>query len=251
MLTLTESEYNAIHPDRRSVWRTERDDQPNWERDRHLYMGKRTMMSGDGTCSLLIEGLSFIIVPDPVPSSYRGLSIESTPVGYVASSDDVDGEFSDGAWRQCGGTVVHAGTIAELKDAVDEALEEECPTCTLRNGLRVLNFSSAHQFKFADGTILEACSAERAKRLSMDLTETEELSDCGKFTKISMRFEMSAAVQREINSLRDARVDIVLCPLPVIELLRKQEQPKTGPVFAGIRRTDRTSGLIHIDRFCV
>jgi hypothetical protein len=27
-------------------------------------MGKRTMMSGDGTCRLLIEGLSFVIVDE-------------------------------------------------------------------------------------------------------------------------------------------------------------------------------------------
>lgn len=50
---------------------------PNWERDRHLYVGKRTIMSGDGTCSLLIEGLSFEIVdalPDPF-IAMRGIRV--------------------------------------------------------------------------------------------------------------------------------------------------------------------------------
>lgn len=65
MKQITLSEYNAIHSDHRSVWDTERDDLPDWPEKRHLYMGKRTMMSGDGTCSLLIEGLSFEIIDDP------------------------------------------------------------------------------------------------------------------------------------------------------------------------------------------
>jgi hypothetical protein len=128
---------------------------------------------------------------------------------------------------------------------------DSIPTCTLSNGLRVLNFSSAHQFRFADGTVLEACSGERAQSLSMDVQEVETPSACGRYKTIAMAFKMSDAVQREVDALRDAQVDIVLCPLPLIELLRRQPQPATGPIFAGIRRTDRVSGLIHIDRFCV
>jgi hypothetical protein len=128
---------------------------------------------------------------------------------------------------------------------------DSVPTCTLSNGLRVLNFSSAHQFNFADGTVLEACSAERSKWLAMDLKETETPSACGRFKMLSLTFSMSDAVQREVDAMRDAQVDIVLCPLPLVELLRRQPQPTTGPIFAGIRRTDRVNGLIHIDRFCV
>lgn len=64
MLRIFRSEYDATHSDFKGVWTTERDDQPNWERDRHLYMGKRTIMSGDGSCSLCIEGLSLKIYED-------------------------------------------------------------------------------------------------------------------------------------------------------------------------------------------
>jgi len=67
MKQITLSEYNKIGPDFRGVWTTERDDLPDWPQKRHLYMGKRTMMSGDGSCTLLIEGLSFEIIDDPPP----------------------------------------------------------------------------------------------------------------------------------------------------------------------------------------
>jgi len=48
----------AIHQDYRTVWTTERTDLPNWERDRHNYVGKRTLLREGG---LEIEGISFII----------------------------------------------------------------------------------------------------------------------------------------------------------------------------------------------
>ncbi len=61
MKRITLREYNAIHSDFRGIWTTERTDQPDWEANRLHYMGKRTMMAGDGSCALLIEGLSFEI----------------------------------------------------------------------------------------------------------------------------------------------------------------------------------------------
>ena len=67
MIRITQSEYNALHPGRRGLWTTEREDWPNWSEVRERYMGKRTMMSGDGTCSLLVEGMSFEIIPDEAP----------------------------------------------------------------------------------------------------------------------------------------------------------------------------------------
>ena len=65
MRTITEREYNALSPDFRDVWTTERTDMADWPQVRHQYMGKRTMMSYEagGTC-LLVEGLSFTITPN-------------------------------------------------------------------------------------------------------------------------------------------------------------------------------------------
>lgn len=64
MKTIKLSDYNAIHPDFRGVWTTERTDLPDWNDIREQYIGKRTMMSGDGRCTLLIEGMNFQIIDD-------------------------------------------------------------------------------------------------------------------------------------------------------------------------------------------
>lgn len=59
---MTLSEYNAIHPDFRGVWTTEREDWPDWPEVRHLYMGKRTLL--EAGCRLAVEGLHFEISND-------------------------------------------------------------------------------------------------------------------------------------------------------------------------------------------
>jgi hypothetical protein len=43
----------------------------------------------------------------------------------------------------------------------------------LSNGKRVANFSSPHEFKFVDGTILPAVSNEDAEKYKVDFIETE------------------------------------------------------------------------------
>lgn len=56
---ITQAEWDAIHPDYKSVWTTDRTDWPNWAEVREQYMGKRTLMRGG---SLGVEGISFEIV---------------------------------------------------------------------------------------------------------------------------------------------------------------------------------------------
>ncbi len=61
MLKLSKSKYEAIHPDFRGVWTTERTDIPNWDKLRHQFIGKRTLVHDN---ALQIEGLSFEILPE-------------------------------------------------------------------------------------------------------------------------------------------------------------------------------------------
>lgn len=71
MKRMTESEYAAQPADYRSVWTTERWDLPNWERDRRLHLGKRTLLVEDVISGpvLLIEGMGLQIVSDNVSNS--------------------------------------------------------------------------------------------------------------------------------------------------------------------------------------
>ena len=43
---------------------------------------------------------------------------------------------------------------------------------TLKNGLRVANFSSPHPFTFTDGTIIPAVEDEKARNLMLEVKET-------------------------------------------------------------------------------
>ena len=57
-LILTKKAYEAIHPDYRSVWTTERTDWAGWDMLRGQYIGKRTLMRN--SC-LYVEGMGLTI----------------------------------------------------------------------------------------------------------------------------------------------------------------------------------------------
>lgn len=57
-LVMTRQAYDAIHPDYRSVWTTERTDWAGWDSIRHQYMGMRTLMTQG---CLWVEGMGLTI----------------------------------------------------------------------------------------------------------------------------------------------------------------------------------------------
>ena len=120
---------------------------------------------------------------------------------------------------------------------------------TLKNGLKIANFSSAHPFHFDDGSVLEACQPERATALSLNAIESSVMVRGAEL--IQLRFEMTPEVQTAIDEASTLPVDFVLVPLPVLQLLRDKPVHGSGPLFVGIRRADRVSGQICSNRFCV
>lgn len=129
MKQITLAEYNKIHSDRRSVWTTERDDLPDWAEKRHLYMGKRTMMSGDGTCSLLIEGLSFEIIDDT----------PQTRIPYTIDNSGLCDRIYQG--HECVAEVVNGSRAKELIDAANATpdLLEALRECITEGGAACMN----------------------------------------------------------------------------------------------------------------
>lgn len=124
----------------------------------------------------------------------------------------------------------------------------QVPKVSLSNGLRVANFSSPHPFTFEDGSVLEACSAERAKTLMLGSIEVET-PNRGGWTDIGLEWELSAAVEDALIELeQDDEVDIVLVPFPVMTAL-KEAGRDVGKARV-IRVRDRVTKEIHIDRFC-
>lgn len=126
---------------------------------------------------------------------------------------------------------------------------------TLTTGLVVGNFSSPHEFKFTDGTVLPACSPERAKALELDTEEVETPSRDGRWTDIDIKFVMTDVVAGELLDAMASGVDVVLVPLPVMTAIKQDRrfeamvQYGTHP-FRVIRVADRVTKAVHTDRFC-
>jgi hypothetical protein len=126
--------------------------------------------------------------------------------------------------------------------------EEVVPVVTLSNGLRVANFSSPHAFTFVDGSVLPACSKERALRLMLDAHEHEEPGIKGT-TDIVLEWAMSLAVKQELAALQArSDIDVIIVPLPVMTVMKDGKMP-IGKCRV-IRVADRVSKAVHVDRFC-
>lgn len=122
------------------------------------------------------------------------------------------------------------------------------PVVTLNNGLTVANFSSPHPFTFVDGSVLPACSPERARTLMLGTLEHEERGIKGT-TDIVLEWAMSMAVEVALTELEaDPEVDLIVVPLPVMTVLKDFELP-IGKARV-IRVADRVTKAIHTDRWC-
>lgn len=128
------------------------------------------------------------------------------------------------------------------------------PIVTLANSVRVANFSSPHSFTFDDGTVLPACSADRAARLMLESRETQAASTLHpEIVDILLEFKMSAVVQEELIELHERTdFDVLLVPLPVMQAIR--EGYASGgfwfPRARVCRVVDRVSKTISSTRFC-
>ncbi len=84
---ITKAEWDAIHPDYKNVWTTERTDWPNWAEVREQYMGKRTLMRGG---SLGVEGISFEIIEEAKPQRPRVLIYVSGGIADYTADDGIE-----------------------------------------------------------------------------------------------------------------------------------------------------------------
>jgi hypothetical protein len=129
----------------------------------------------------------------------------------------------------------------------------------LKNGLKVANFSSPHDFEFDDGTILKAVSDEQAQKLKVTFNETESKGPRG-ITDIELSFGLSTDVYLEINEWQKLYnagvVDVVIIPLPMLTALKTSTVKWTPQMisespFRCIRIEDRTNKVISSRKFCV
>ena len=150
---------------------------------------------------------------------------------------------------------------------------ENMPTVKLTNGIIVGNFSSPHTFEFADGTILPACSKERAEKLKMNFTENYVESPSKMWKDIKPQIELTDEIYKELNFITDRldygkpvvggdplyefSVHVILIPLMMISALKEETRSKYCPSFINslnlrvMKAISRTDKRLRIDEFCV
>ena len=121
---------------------------------------------------------------------------------------------------------------------------------TLSNGKRVANFSSPHEFKFTDGSVLPAVSNEDSIRLSV--LSNEKFHDDG---DIELTFTIPDNIMDDIfyweSMKQEGLVDVVFCPLPMITALKAKGVNIKDTPFRTIRTEDRITKLVSIDKQCI
>ena len=133
---------------------------------------------------------------------------------------------------------------------------------TLKNGLKVVNFSSYHKnqdyaFKFTDGTLIPNVSPELCTKLMLEVEETFYKTRNSKYNNVTLDWILSETVADEIDYwftfFAMKKVDIVLVPLPVMTALRSiwDEKKILKSPFRVIRVSDRITKAIHTDKFCI
>ena len=137
---------------------------------------------------------------------------------------------------------------------------------TLKNRLKVGNFSSPHLFKFDDESILPAVSDSEAQRLKIEFIEDVVHSKRHDRTHevVELRFELADEVEQEICEwveLHDeGKVDVVIIPLPMLTAMKgiaKESIYKwtryglINSPFRCIRIEDRTNKLVSSSKFCI
>lgn len=123
----------------------------------------------------------------------------------------------------------------------------DAPVVVLKNGIRIANFSSPHQFIFDDGTVLPQCYPSRSNGLMLNSIEVATPNQS--WIDITLRFELSNAVSAAINELELREdIDIILVPFPVLEALKAAGQA-IGKCRV-CRVADRVTKVLHSDKFC-
>lgn len=131
---------------------------------------------------------------------------------------------------------------------------ENAPSLTLTSGLNAVNFSSPHPFNFESGQVLEACSSERAKALSMgsdDVITPMTLPNGKVMDVVTKRFTMTDTIRHELDILQDdVDVDVILVPFPTLQCLQESGEIAQYTKVATIFVVDRVSKAISVQRFC-
>lgn len=131
------------------------------------------------------------------------------------------------------------------------------PKVTLSNGARVVNFSSPHEFRFTDGSVLAACPPDMTNALKMEPVEVEYLHpQVSGVHDIALDFRMTDVVFDALVCLyANPEIDIILIPFPLMTVIKNVRLGGGAGMSTGkcrvCRVADRVTKVIHHDKFCI
>ena len=152
-----------------------------------------------------------------------------------------------------------------LKNNIDIIEAGGMKTTRLSNQLLVGNFSSPHAFTFDDGSVLDAVSDYDSMRLKVNFNETvvddkivRHHENSQYISTVTLDFTLSEEVCNEMDTwykmFKHNDVDIVLCPLPMIQALHKLDPTGKmvleGP-FRAVRMKDRIAKTVSCNTFTI
>ena len=129
------------------------------------------------------------------------------------------------------------------------------PSIKLDSGIRIVNYSSPHTYKFHTGEELPACSNKVAQDTKLEAYHGKEKNDKGWYD-ITIRYDLSRMQQKELMQLSILNeVDIILVPYPVLNCLKQfgdnMYNPKIMKKVRVCKLDDRVTKVIRSDEFCV
>lgn len=138
----------------------------------------------------------------------------------------------------------------------------EMEIVTLRNGLRISNFSSYHDFNFVDGCRLPGYPKEVRDKYMCDLVWSVRITERNKIQmhNTTLKVGMTDAVKKRINTFyelwRENHLDVVLIPSvmcdAMLEYLRDElSVSQIDSPFRTVRIKHNTTKTIETDRFCM
>lgn len=114
----------------------------------------------------------------------------------------------------------------------------------LSNGLKVANFNSPHSFVFEDGNVLQQVADEFAVKTMLGSNDIEV--SMGKYSVVEKVFVMTPECRKALREVCGS-ADIVIAPLPVVQLVKNSEGFEN--VFTCFL-TDRVNKICSISKFC-
>lgn len=134
----------------------------------------------------------------------------------------------------------------------------EFPIIILKNGLRIINFSSPHEFIFTDDSILSAQSDSNAEKLKVEFKETITVTEINgvQVENVSLDFELTDIVRSMLyllglSNIKD-QFDICIIPLPMLTAMKKDLPFNVcNSPFRSVRMNNRLEKRVEVSRFCI